>query len=40
MAAGGNLENFLNAVTVGESARQVVTSNGDVNAIAEGVAGG
>ncbi len=33
MAAGGNLESFLNGVTVGESAGQVVTSNGDVNTI-------
>ncbi len=40
MAAGGDLENFLNGVTVGESAGQVITSNGDVNTVAEGGAGG
>ena len=33
MPAGGNLDNFLNGVTVGESAGQIVTSNGDVNTI-------
>ena len=33
MVTGGNLESFLNGVTVGESAGQVVTSNGDVNTI-------
>ncbi|WP_302553959.1 hypothetical protein [Comamonas kerstersii] len=33
MVTGGNLESFLNGVTVGESAGQAVTSNGDVNTI-------